>query len=246
MTLAEFLHPLRKASQRDLVLAVMYFLRRYEARDSVTTAEVKAAFVRAKHAAGKKIAHAAVLNQAVPFVEARGNEGRRILWALTATGEARVRDLLDLPAAEPEIENDISALKRIAAALPDDDVRGYIDEALVCLRAGALRAAVVFVWTGAVVTLRADLWAMGVSALDAAIKKGNPRAKTFKKRDDFAYVKDVDLLRVAVDLGVIDKSERMLLGQALDLRNQCGHPAKYRPGPKKVSAFVEDVVGIVW
>jgi hypothetical protein len=34
--------------------------------------------------------------------------------------------------------------------------------------------------------------------------------------------------------------------QALDLRNQCGHPSNYRPGHKKVSAFIEDLIGIVF
>jgi len=33
--------------------------------------------------------------------------------------------------------------------------------------------------------------------------------------------------------------------EALDLRNRCGHPTNYRPGVKRVSSFIEDVVGIV-
>ncbi len=125
-------------------------------------------------------------------------------------------------------------------------MRGYVDEAIVCLRVGALRAATVFLWTGAVVTLRDAVWAHGPAAIDAARKTHNAKSRDFKKQDDFAYVKDADLLQIAQDLSVLDKSEKTLLAQALDLRNQCGHPVKYKPGVKRVSAFVEDVVGIVW
>ena len=51
---------------------------------------------------------------------------------------------------------------------------------------------------------------------------------------------------MAQDLGLFDKAEKTTLGEALDLRNRCGHPSKYVPGVKKVSSFIEDVVGIVF
>ena len=93
MTLGEFLHPLKTASQRDLVLAVMYFLKRYEDKDAVTTADLTAAFKRAQHAKGRKIANlAAVMNGSAPYAHSPGNDGRHLLWALTDTGEkARAR-----------------------------------------------------------------------------------------------------------------------------------------------------------
>lgn len=248
MTLGEFLHPLSRASQKDLLLACMYYLHRYEDRETMTTADIKAAFAKAKHMKGGKIQYAATLNQAVPFVHAPAGkvEGERLAWALTGTGSKHVRDMLGLPEAEVEVEHDVGTLQKLAATLDDEGVRTYVDEGIVCLRSGALRAATVFLWTGAVMTLRENAWATGAPAIDAASKSHNPKARDFKKREDFAYVKDVDLLQIAQDLGVLDKSEKTLLGQALDLRNQCGHPVKYNPGVKKVAAFVEDVVGIVW
>jgi hypothetical protein len=248
VTLGEFLHPLSKASQKDLVLACMYYLHRYEDKETVTTADIKAAFTKAKHAKGKRIQHAAVLNQAVPFVHAPAGkvEGERLAWALTDTGSKHVRKLLGLPDAEAEVEHDVGTLEKLAATLGEEAVRTYVDEGITCLKVGALRAATVFLWTGAVMTLRDRVWAKGAAAIDAALKRHNPKARDFKKKEDFAYVKDADLLQIAQDLAVIDKSEKTLLGQALDLRNQCGHPVKYNPGVKRVSAFVEDVVGIVW
>ena len=63
---------------------------------------------------------------------------------------------------------------------------------------------------------------------------------------DFAYIKESIQLLAARELGILDKSEKDTLEEALDLRNRCGHPSKYRPGVKKVSAFMEDMVSIVF
>jgi hypothetical protein len=247
LSIGEFLHPLKSASQRDLVLAAMYYLARYESKTQVTTDDIGNAFKRAKHTKGRKIAYAAVLTQAVPFVESPGiKEGRHLLWSLTGRGEDRVRELLGLPAAEPEIEHDVGTLQALAGTVGDENARGYIEEALVCLRSGALRAAVVFLWTGAVATIRDEVWAHGAVAIEKSLKSHNPKARDFTKKGDFSYVNDATLLQIAQDLGAVDKTEKQRLEEALNLRNGCGHPTKYSPGVKKASAFVEDVVGIVW
>jgi len=247
LSIGEFLHPLKNAGQRELILAAMYYLARYESKAEVTTADIEAALKRAKHPKARKIQYAAVLTQSVPFVQSPGTkEGRHLLWSLTGQGENRVRELLDLPEAEPEIEHDVGTLQALAAKIRDANARGYVEEAVKCLRVGALRATVVFLWTGAVATLREDVWAEGTSTIDAAIKKHNPKARTFSKKGDFAYVNDATLLQITQDLGLVDKAQKKQLEDALDLRNSCGHPTKYSPGIKKASAFVEDVVGIVW
>jgi hypothetical protein len=247
MTLAEFLMPLDgKTAQRDLLLAAMYYMERYESRGAVTTGDIKGAFQRARHAKGRAVPYAAVLSQAAPFVDAEGKDGRHILWTLTETGRERVRGLLNLPAAEPEVEHEVGTLQALAAGVADEGVRGYVEEAVKCLQVGALRSSVVFLWTGAVATVRDRVWEHGAPAIDAALKKGNPKARDFRKKDDFAYVKDSELLQVAQDLGVLDKTQKGVLGQGLDLRNSCGHPTKYHPRIKRVSAFLEDVIGIVW
>jgi len=67
-----------------------------------------------------------------------------------------------------------------------------------------------------------------------------------KTVDDFVHVKDSTTLLAAKDLGILDKNQKDTLTEALNLRNRCGHPGKYRPGVKKVSAFVEDVTSIVF
>ncbi|MEA2202123.1 MAG: hypothetical protein QOI89_2719 [Solirubrobacteraceae bacterium] len=246
LSLGEFLHPLAKASQRDLVLATMYYLERYEDEEEITTADLKAAFTKAKHTNGKKIQHASVLNYAVPYVEPKGKDGKLITWALTDTGKSQVRELLDLPAAEPDVEHDVGTLEAIAAKIADENVRSYVEEAIKCLRFGALRAAVVFLWTGAVGVLRDEVWKQGVKTVAPLVAKHASRAPVFKKKDDLAYVNDAALLLIAQELGILDKTQKERLKEALDLRNGCGHPSRYKIREKKVSSFIEDVVGIVW
>ena len=157
-----------------------------------------------------------------------------------------MRKLLSLPVAEPELEHDVSSLMLLVKRLPDADVRSYIEEAVTCLRVGALRACVVFLWSGAIRTIQQKLLDRGALALNAAVAKHDAKARAVAKLDDFAYVKDNVTLLAAQDLGVIDKTQKTILGQGLDLRNACGHPSQYTLGPKKASSFIEDVVGIVF
>lgn len=95
-------------------------------------------------------------------------------------------------------------------------------------------------------TLHEAALAKGAAKVNAAIAKHDPRARAVSKVDDFAYVKDKVFLLAAFDLGLVDKGERDTLQEGLDLRNRCGHPTSYKPGEKKASGFIEDIVGIVF
>jgi hypothetical protein len=111
---------------------------------------------------------------------------------------------------------------------------------------GALRASVVFLWSGAIRHLQDKALAIGVSALNAALLKHDPKARYIGNIEDYSGVKDVVQLLGFREIGLIDKGEWATLQEGLDLRNRCGHPTKYKPGVKKASAFIEDVVGIAF
>ena len=76
--------------------------------------------------------------------------------------------------------------------------------------------------------------------------KFDPKAKPIKKVDDLVLVKESVLLLSLQELGLVDKNQRSVLEDCLNLRNKCGHPGKYKVGEKKVSSFIEDLVGIVF
>jgi hypothetical protein len=246
MTLAEFLAPLDGGSQREVCLAVLYYHQHYRDKPSLTVEEIRDELIRTRVPKASKINVADVLNKSRALVDCPGADGNRRLWQLTTSGETDIRGKLNLPASEPEIEHDVATLRALAAKVADSVVRDYILEAIKCLSAGAIRAAIVFLWTGAIRTLQEESLAKHAVTLNAAITKHDPKARSVNKLEDFAYVRDATALLAFQELGILDKGEKGTLGEGLDLRNRCGHPTKYIPGIKKTSSFIEDVVGIVF
>lgn len=246
MTLVEFVAPLYKKTHQDRILAVLYYRERYEQTTALTVDGIRQGLKSARVKGWAKVNVADVLSKSGPLVDTSGLQGKKRLWNLTDSGREHVRKLLGLPKADLEIEHDVGTLEDLVAKVSDDDVRDYLDEALRCLQVGALRACAVFVWTAGIRTIHTGMMAKGSAAVTAAVQKHDPRARIVNSVDDFAHVKDSTTLLAAKDLGILDKNEKDTLTDALNLRNQCGHPGKYRPGAKKVSALVEDVTSIVF
>ncbi len=245
MTLVEFIAPLLKSKHQDRILAILYYRERYEQKTALTADEIRQALRGARIKGWAKVNVVDVLNKSGALVDTSGLKDHKRLWSLTDSGREHVRKLLGFPQADAEVEHDIGTLENLVAKVPDPDVRDYLGEALKCLQVGALKACTVFVWVAAIRTIQTALMAKGLAAVNAAIQKHDPKARLLKSQDDFAYVKDVITLLAAKELGLLDKNQKDALTEALNLRNRCGHPSKYRPGAKKVSAFVEDITSIV-
>lgn len=236
MTLVEFLHPIRKGKQRDLVLAVLFYTKHYTKKDGMTAAEIKTGLTQAKIPNAKKMNVNQVVNTSAPYIHApRGKEDGAFVFELTQSGDEHVRRTLDVPTVEPELQHEVTSLKAISAKVTDETVRGFIDEAILCLSVDALRAAIVFLWSGVVRTLHDQAWARGAATVNAAIQKQDSKTRQLKKSDDFSYVKDRTFLDSSVDIGILDKGQKDTLIEALNLRNRCGHPTKYRPESKGLS-----------
>jgi len=246
MTLPEFLAPFRAGTNQDRVLAVMYFYERYEDKTAVTVAEIRSGLRRARVRRAGRINVADVLAKSGPYLDTGGTRGREKLWSLTETGRQLIRGKLDLPAADVEVEHDVGALEQVVQKISNPEIKDYLEEAVKCLQVGALRACVVFVWSGAIRTIQERILSAGGTGVTAALQKHDPKCRSVTTIDDFAYVKDDTTLLAARDLGVLDKNQKDTLKEALGLRNRSGHPGKYRPGVKKVSSYIEDVVSIVF
>jgi hypothetical protein len=246
MTLVEFIAPLKCATNQSRVLAVMYFKEKYEDIHALTVDQIAKALIISRVPRASKVNVSDVLSKAGHYVNLTGVTGKARLWTLTDTGRTKVRNLLDLPQSDVEIENDVETLKTLIAKITDADIKDYLDEALKCLNVGALRATVVFSWTATIRTIQVNLLLHGVHAVNIAIQKHDLKSRFVNRLDDFAYVKDSVTLLAAMDLGDLDKNEKDTLKEALDLRNRCGHPSKYKPGIKKVSSYIEDIVSIIF
>lgn len=246
MTLVEFLAAVKGAKNETQVLTVLYWHERYGSESSLTATEIKTALTKARVATAKNINAPDVLAKAGANVDVVGNTSSGAKqWQLTETGRRSVRALHGLPDEEPEIEHGVAELEKTAAKVTDPDAKKYLDEAILCLSVNALRASIVFVWVGAMADIKARIWTHGAAAVTTAFQKYNPRASV-SNHDDLLKFQEVDILKVAQDLNIIDRAQHKILGQALDLRNQCGHPNKYWPSVAKAKAHIEDIAGILW
>lgn len=246
MTIVEFLHPLKSATIRDMCLGALYYQHRYRDSEALSVDELRSVLRRARVPRAGRINLADTLAKSAPYVHTPGKQGNKFLWALTQTGEQHVRALLGLPKPEVEIEHDVSTLEGIADTIARGDVADYVRESVKCLSVGALRASVVFLWAGVVREIQSRVIKCRTRDINAAVAKYEPKGRTVKKIDDLSCLTESILLLVTQELRVFDKNQRTVLESALDLRNKCGHPGKYLPGPKKASSFIEDVVGIVF
>lgn len=246
MTLVEFLAPLLKNPHKDKILAILYYNQRYKNIDSLTIEQIRAQLVNARVPKHSKINIADVLIKAGACVDALPVLNGKRPWKLTVTGDSYVRSLLNLSSAEPEIEHDVASLSDLSAKIKDPVVKDFISEAIKCLQISALRAGIVFLWSGVIRTIQQACLDKGHQKLNAALLKHDQKSRQVSTIEDFANVKDKITLLAARELGIFDKGEWQTLQESLDLRNRCGHPTKYKPGVKKASSFIEDVVGITW
>lgn len=246
MTLVELIAPLAKNPHQDRVLAVLYYCERYEKKTALTVDEVRQELKNARAKGWAKVNVADVLSKSGPLVDTGGKQGKKRIWNLTDSGRQHVRILFGLPKAEVEREHDVGTLEDVVAKVQNADVRDYLAEAIKCLQVGSLRACTVFVWVAAIRTIELSMMSKGSGTVTAALQKHDPKARVINSLDDFAHVKDATILLAAKDLGILDKNEKDTLTEGLNLRNRCGHPGKYCPGVKKVSAFVEDITSIVF
>lgn len=224
----------------------MYYKYHHDSSDALTAGEIRDALKSARIPNHKTLNISDALAKSNHFVDIAGSRGSRKLWLLTKSGEKYVRQLLDLPAKKSEIEEDVSSLGKIAQKIGNTLIKDYIDEGIKCLEIGARRASVVFIWAGAMRTLHEEMFAQDGARLNAALQKHDKRSRQVKSIDHFSYIKDEIALLAAQELGLLDKSQKDTLKDALGLRNRCGHPAKYKPGEKKVSSFIEDIIEIVF
>lgn len=248
MTLVEFLHPIRTGTNRDRCLAVLYYKQRHENIDSMTASQIKDALEGCRLPNLKSINVADVMAKCGALIDSLSTAGATSarLWRLTGLGKEHVRKLLRLPETEVEVQHEVDELKKLLGRLADPVIKGFVEEAVTCLSVGALKASIVFLWAGAVATLRDEVAKKGFPAVNAAIQVHDKTARTVKKADDFQYINDAVFLLVAEGVGVLDKAQRQTLGDTLNLRNKCGHPTKYSPGPAKTKSFIEDVTNIVF
>lgn len=229
-TLVEFLAALKGAPQRQLVMATLFWLSTANGGVGISVGEIREAMQDARVKGASKINVSAVLLRSDSLVDC--DRAARI-WRLTDTGRRYITDDLGLHLGG-SMARERDAIRSVVATVGDDVAKEFVEESVVCLEAGALRAAVVFLWSGAIRTIQGEMLTSGLKKVTQAVHRHDQSASPIKKIEDFAKVKDRITLLAARELALIG------------VRNHCGHPTKYKPGAEKFRAYIEDLVGIVF
>ncbi len=130
--------------------------------------------------------------------------------------EARVLEEFDVAYGRDTAPR-ASDLEEIVESVADARRRKYLDETLVCFRAGAYRAAVVMAWNLAREVLREQLVATHAGRVaEAATDAARSGVAKESADDDLKELTDRQLLNACEQAAVISKSDRHRLTRRLD------------------------------
>ena len=126
--------------------------------------------------------------------------------------------------------------------LSDPLVRSFVQEAVNCLRAGHLRAAVVLSWIGALAVLQHDIALNSLANFNLDAKSNGLLKRDARGVSDFSRIKEADFLDVAERIGVLSNAVKKELKVCLERRNNCGHPNDYIATETAVAAHIESLI----
>jgi len=142
---------------------------------------------------------------------------------------------------------DTTELEHLLVKVKDKEERDYLLEGIKCLKANALRAGVIFIWTAAVYKIQKKCIQETLLSINKELQLIQKGSKEIRVFDDFEFIKDSILIELACRLKIIDKYKKEeLKNNCLGLRNKCGHPSRYKPKGQKIKSFVEDIIEILY
>lgn len=135
-------------------------------------------------------------------------------------------------------------LSDLPQRIPNVTERGYLDEALVCFRFEAFRAAIVMTWNLAYDRLCEFVLAKHLAAFNIQLPRSFPRAdiSVVSKRDDFAELKEHQVLQVCKSATIISGSLHKVLKEKLDRRNMAAHPSGVVTSLPTAEEFIKDLI----
>lgn len=160
-----------------------------------------------------------------------GKNGRQVLFS----------PLDKLQAQSTHPGQDVNYLRESLTSITNSDILDHLNEAIDCYSIGAIRAAIIFFWNAAMITIQNHCKTHSIEEINNQLLTKSHPNKTIKNIDEIEMLKDSVILDLALRLGIYDRNIKNVLMECLGLRNKCGHPGQYRPGEKKILAFFEDI-----
>jgi hypothetical protein len=153
---------------------------------------------------------------------------------------------LDIITSSEYLESvDSQLISNTLPRVTDEDEREYFIEAETCLRAGALRSCVIILWLAAMRNIQKRILPLK-KQFNIEEKKYDQRARDVDDIDDFAYLKDKNVILAAQAMSIFSKPQKDTLEECLNLRNRCGHPGNYAPQKQRLLGYIEDIIQMLY
>jgi hypothetical protein len=140
-------------------------------------------------------------------------------------------------------------LLSLPAQIPNLAERTYLEEAYICYKHAAFRAAIVMTWNLAYHHLCDFILKQKLAAFNARWPISNPGhhkkagISTVTTMDDFGEeFKESQVITIARDAGIITGDVYKILDEKLGKRNSAAHPSSVNIGQLQADAFIDDLV----
>jgi hypothetical protein len=135
-------------------------------------------------------------------------------------------------------------LQELPSQIPDLAERTFLNEAILCFQCGAFRAAIVMSWNLAYDHLCNYVLRLHLAAFNTQLPLTFPRAghAPISKRDDFANIKESEVLQVCKSAGIITADLHKIMKEKLDRRNMAAHPSLIKITQLQAEDYISDLV----
>jgi len=134
-------------------------------------------------------------------------------------------------------------LSDLPGKLSSVDQQDYLNEALVCFRYKAFRAAAVMTWNVVYDHLVTVIVGKHLAAFNTQLAINfTGKKKAVATRDDFQKLKESDVIDVCNAGALVSKEVAKVLTDKLDKRNSAAHPSGSKLDKLQAEAFISDLV----
>lgn len=166
--------------------------------------------------------------------------------------EGSIRDSFEEKYGQREISVQVTQLlSDIPSKVPNVAERDFLNEALICYRHGAFRAAIVMCWNLAYDHLCDYVLTKHLTAFNARwpvrFEKHHKKAgvPVIATRDDFAEFKEDQMIELCSSANIISDDTFRILKEKLGRRNTAAHPNSIKITQLQAEDFISDLVNNV-
>lgn len=139
-------------------------------------------------------------------------------------------------------------LTDLPTKLPNVAERVFLDEAMICFRHQAFRAAIVMTWNLTFDHLRQYTFARRLGDFNAQFPKVYPKKRLsvgVKAVEDFDEFKESEFLEICRGANIIDGNVYKILDEKLTRRNMAAHPSLITISQLQAEDYISDLVNNV-